>query len=59
MIGRNFYLMSLAVLALAAPSFAQTAVCVPQFVDGTSGSCAFPSLWTAHRARSGGKPHSF
>ena len=38
MIGRNFHLMSLVVLALAAPSFAQTTVCVPQFVDGTSGS---------------------
>ncbi len=38
MIGRNLYLMSLVVLALAAPSFAQTTVCVPQFVDGQSGS---------------------
>jgi len=38
MIGRNSYLISLVVLALAAPSFAQTTLCVPQFVDGTSGS---------------------
>lgn len=35
---RNLYLMSLMVLALAASSYAQTTVCIPQFVDGESGS---------------------
>jgi hypothetical protein len=34
--GRNLYLMSLMVLALAASSYAQTTVCIPQFVDGES-----------------------
>lgn len=38
MIGRNFYLIPLVVLALAASSYAQTTICIPQFVDGESDS---------------------
>jgi hypothetical protein len=34
--GRKLYLMSLVVLILAASSYAQSAICIPQFVDGES-----------------------